>query len=74
MRSNLKISNVKKLECDIGYVKKSPCRDCSSNKKLPDCAINCKLINQLQTTLIDVVSCSNNYSELETFSMSFQRF
>jgi len=71
MPSKLKILNVKKLECDIGYVKKSPCRDCKLNHKLPDCTNKCQIINHLQTTLIDVVSCSNNYSELETFSLSF---
>lgn len=73
MPSKLKISNIKKLECDIGYVKKSPCRDCSSNIKLPNCANKCKIINQLQTTLVDEVSYTNNYSEQETFFVSFQR-
>lgn len=74
MRNKLKISDIKKLECQIGYVKKSPCRDCRLKMKLPDCSNNCKIIKQLQTTLADVVSCSNNYSELETFSLSYQRF
>nr|CBX30469.1 unknown protein [uncultured Desulfobacterium sp.]CBX31713.1 unknown protein [uncultured Desulfobacterium sp.] len=74
MRNKIKVSNIKKLECDIGYVKKSPCRDCRFKKQLPDCSENCKIINQLQATLVDVISCSNNYSELEAFSLSYQNF
>ncbi|MBU3947722.1 MAG: hypothetical protein KJ826_05825 [Proteobacteria bacterium] len=74
MRDKIKVSNVKKLECNVGYVKKSPCRDCSLRKKLPDCSNKCKTISQLQATLVDVISCSNNYSELEAFSLSYQNF
>ncbi len=72
MRNRLTLSNLKKLECNVGYLSKSPCRDCRLKKKLPSCSDNCKIINELQTVLIDIISCSNNYSELETFSLSYQ--
>lgn len=74
MRNRLKNSDAKKLECYTGHVKKSPCRDCKSKKHLPKCSNSCKIINQLQAALVDIVSCSNNYSELESFSISSQRF
>jgi hypothetical protein len=56
-----------KLDHDIGYIRKSPCRDCGLIKRLPDCSNNCKTLNQLQANLAFVTSCSNNYSELESF-------
>ena len=61
----------KKLEHDIGYIRKSPCRECSLKKLLPDCSNKCKTLNQLQTNLAFATSCSNNYSELEAFSCYF---
>ena len=57
-----------KLEHDIGYIRKSPCSECSLKKRLPDCSNNCKTLNQLRANLVYVTSCSNNYSELEAFS------
>jgi hypothetical protein len=58
----------KNLECYIGHVRKSPCRECSLKNRLPDCSNNCETLNQLQASLAFVTSCSNNYSELEAFS------
>jgi len=58
----------KNLECYIGHVRKSPCRECSLKNRLPDCSNNCETLSQLQANLAHVTSCSNNYSELEAFS------
>lgn len=57
-----------KLEHDIGYIIKSPCRECGFKKRLPDCSNKCKTMKRLQASLACVTSCSNNYSELEAFS------
>jgi len=64
----MSISFGHKLDHDIGYIRKSPCRDCRLKKRLPDCSNNCKTLNQLQANLVFVTSCSNNYSELESFN------
>lgn len=64
----MSITSQIKLEHDIGYIRKSPCRGCRLEKKLPECINNCKTLNQLQANLVSVTGCSNNYSECETFS------
>ncbi|MGB5156252.1 MAG: hypothetical protein WBN77_02315 [Desulfobacterales bacterium] len=67
------ISYLKKLDCFTGHLTKSPCRDCKLKKELPACFDDCTILNRLQQDLADIVSCSNNYSELETFSLSYSR-
>ncbi len=62
----MSITSQKKLEHDIGYIRKSPCRGCGLEERLPECINNCKTLNQLQTNLACVTACSNNYSEYET--------
>ncbi|MGB5159414.1 hypothetical protein [Desulfobacterium sp. N47] len=74
MKKKLNKTGEMKLECQVGYLSKSPCRDCKLKNQLPDCFNNCKIISGLQAVLNDVISCSNNYSELETFSLSYQSF
>jgi len=69
----MEISYGKKLDCYTGHLKKSPCRDCKLKKNLPSCANDCKILSQLQTDLVGIISCSNNYSELESFSLSYNR-
>jgi len=59
-----------KLDLDIGYLTKSPCRECVIKKSLPRCSNRCLILNQLQERLVDLISCSNNISELETYSLS----
>ena len=66
-------SYAKKLECFTGYLAKSPCRDCKLKKNLPACSDDCKILNQVQMNLVGIISCSNNFSELETFSFSYSQ-
>lgn len=65
----MSITSQNKLEHDIGYIRKSPCRGCRFEKRLPECINNCKTLNKLQAYLVSVTVCSNNYSECETFSL-----
>ena len=67
------ISNLKRLDCFTGHLTKSPCRECKLKKNLPACFDDCNILNQLQKDLANIVSCSNNYSELESFSLSYSR-
>ena len=59
-----------KLDLDIGYLTKSPCRECAVKKSLPRCSNRCPILNQLQELLADLISCSNNFTEIETYSLS----
>nr|CBX28636.1 unknown protein [uncultured Desulfobacterium sp.] len=65
----MNFSCLKTLDCYTGHLKKSPCRDCESKNNLPDCFDDCKTLKQLQQNIAGIISCSNSYSELDTFSM-----
>ena len=65
-----KLIREKKFDLDSGYITKSPCRNCSLKNQLPECSNNCKKLIQLQRLLTGTVSCSNNLSEYETYSLS----
>ena len=64
-----KIVNNIKYDFNIGYIKKSPCRDCSQRNDLPNCSKGCKKLEQIQTLLIGGVSCNNNFSQKEPYSL-----
>ena len=57
------------LAFDSSYLTKSPCRNCSLKNQLPECSNNCEKLIQLQRILSDIVSCSNDISEFETYSI-----
>ena len=65
-----KLIREKVLDVDSGLIIKSPCRNCSLKNQLPECSDNCKIIIQLQKILADTISCSNDISEFETYSIS----
>jgi len=46
-----------RFDFEVGYLTKSPCRDCSLQGRLPDCSENCRLIHQIQVALSETVSC-----------------
>ncbi|MFP4668783.1 MAG: hypothetical protein ACLFMN_08305 [Desulfobacterales bacterium] len=49
------------FDFEVGYLKKSPCRDCSRSRELPDCAEQCSLLDRIQTMLAKGVSCSGRH-------------
>jgi hypothetical protein len=59
-----------KLDLDIGYLTKSPCRECDIKKNLPRCSNRCPILSRLQELLVDLISCSNDVREFETYSLS----
>ncbi len=61
-----------KLDSEIGYITKSPCRQCAMKNNLPECSESCRTLLQLQKLLVGAVSCSNNFSELEAYYVSMQ--
>ena len=58
-----------RLDIDIGYIKKSPCRECPIKNSLPECASCCKILNQLQELLVGSISCSKSFSECEEYTI-----
>ena len=65
-----KVVKDNRLDVDAGYLTKSPCRKCNRGNNLPDCSKNCNMLSHLQNLLVGIISGSNNFSELETYSIS----
>lgn len=51
-----------KFDFEIGYLVKSPCRDCAHRKNLPQCSDQCGIIDKIRILLARGISCSGRYS------------
>lgn len=58
-----------KFDYEIGYLVKSPCRNCSTYAKFPDCMDRCTVLDRVQNALSDSLSSVNNYSAAESYYM-----
>lgn len=56
-----------KFDYEIGYLVKSPCRDCGSYGSFPDCMDRCTVLDRVQSALCDSLSSVNNYSAAESY-------
>jgi len=50
-----------KFDFEIGYLIKSPCRDCPNRKRLPQCADQCSLLDKIRIILAQGISCTGRY-------------
>ena len=57
-----------RFDIDIGYITKSPCRECPKVSSLPECSSCCEMLTQLQELLVGSISCSKSFSECEEYS------
>jgi hypothetical protein len=58
-----------RFDIDIGYITKSPCRECPIKSSLPECSSRCETLTQLQELLIGSISCSKRFSNREEYSI-----
>ncbi len=58
-----------RFDIDIGYITKSPCRECPIKSSLPECSSRCETLTQLQELLIGSISCSKSFSNREEYSI-----
>jgi hypothetical protein len=58
-----------RFDIDIGYITKSPCRECPIKSSLPECSNRCEMLTQLQELLIGSISCSQSFSNREEYSI-----
>ncbi len=58
-----------RFDIDIGYITKSPCRECPIKSDLPECSSQCEMLDQLQELLIGSISCSKSFSNREEYSI-----
>ncbi len=61
--------NRRRFDFDIGYLVKSPCRECRDRLLLPKCADGCGLLDRIQTRLSRAISTTHTHSALEPFAI-----
>ena len=50
-----------KFDFEIGYLVKSPCKECINRDNLPKCSNECSLLDRIQVILSRGVSCSGKF-------------
>ena len=58
-----------RFDFDIGYLVKSPCRECIDRYLFPDCMNNCIALDKIRTVLANSVSCSRSFSSVESHAI-----
>jgi hypothetical protein len=51
-----------KFDFEIGYLVKSPCRECIYRENLPECSETCGILDKIQVILSKGVSCTGKYA------------
>ena len=64
-----RLSETNSFDFDIGYLVKSPCRDCMTRDNLPDCIQGCDILDQIQTVLADSIPSEASISPVETYDV-----
>ena len=62
----------KQFDFEIGYLVKSPCKDCIHRVDFPECAQSCPLLAQIQIILSAAISCTGKYASLESSATSLE--
>ncbi len=52
-----------RFDFEIGYLIKSLCKDCDKKDNFPECADNCKILDEIHDVLSKAVSCSRRGRE-----------
>jgi hypothetical protein len=64
-----RLSETHSFDFDIGYLVKSPCRDCANRTNLPNCINDCEILDQIQTVLADSIPSEASISPAETYDI-----
>ncbi len=64
-----RLSETNSFDFEIGYLVKSPCRDCATRDNMPDCFQGCEILDQIQTVLADSIPSEKSISALETYDV-----
>jgi hypothetical protein len=64
---------IKKFDFEIGYLIKSPCKDCHMHSlNFPACTDHCESLNEIQNILAPGITCTQSHSSPETSLLSLQ--
>ena len=47
-----------RFDFEIGYLIKSPCKECDKQNNFPECVDTCKMLDEIHGILSEAVSCS----------------
>lgn len=61
-----------KFDYDIGYLVKSPCRDCRNYAAFPECMDRCALLDRIQNALCESLSSVHNFSSAESYCLPLE--
>ncbi len=64
-----RVSETNVFDFEIGYLVKSPCRDCVSRAELPECVEGCGILDQIQSVLADSIPSEKSLSTMETYDI-----
>jgi hypothetical protein len=64
-----RLSENHSFDFEIGYLVKSPCRDCVSREVLPTCVEGCEILDQIQTVLADSIPSETSISPVDTYDV-----
>ena len=54
------------FDFEIGYLAKSPCKDCPRREDIPECIDLCPILEEIQITLARGISCTGPHPFLES--------
>lgn len=54
-----------KFDFEIGYLTKSPCRDCPHFHDLPSCSNECRVLDRIRIILARGISCTGTHHFLQ---------
>lgn len=58
-----------RFDFDIGYLVKSPCRDCIDRDLFPTCIETCPPLDRIHTVMANSISCSRSHSSMESHAI-----
>ncbi len=65
----LRLSDPNSFDFEIGYLIKSPCKDCNTRKHLPECIEDCELLYQIQMILAYSIPSEKSISAFEAYDV-----
>ena len=64
-----RLSENHSFDFEIGYLVKSPCRDCNTIDNLPNCIQGCQILDQIQSVLADSIPSERSISPVDTYDI-----
>ncbi len=52
-----------KFDFEVGYLIKSPCKECDQHELFPGCEDDCSVLNKIHTKLASGISCRYSMAE-----------